>query len=321
MNSLLFKLAFDAPVHFGSSDGALSLYSSEEHFRADTLFSALCHTAIRSGNPGALERLCSCAHNGRLILSDAMPWRGDTLFLPKPIVSSEHTEEIPARLRKEIKKLKWISVTDFEAFSTSVAGGAPFVPKESPLFGVQQVFTKAAVQDGEDARPYDVGTFRFYENCGLWFLCLCDEDDAPWLEQLVTTLGCSGIGGKVSSGYGAFHVDDLIYLDDPFDEQTQWLADALHRDNGCALLLTTALPDDAELESALDGACYRLVRRGGFVQSEEYSDEPMKKETQYYLAAGSTVRNRFCGSLFDVGKSGDHPVFRYSKPLFLGVAL
>lgn len=45
MSYLLFKLAFDAPVHFGPSDSALSLYTSEEFFRADTLFSALCHTA------------------------------------------------------------------------------------------------------------------------------------------------------------------------------------------------------------------------------------------------------------------------------------
>lgn len=321
MNCLLFKLGFDAPVHFGSSDGALSLYSSEELFRADTLFSALCHTALHSGGSCSLNRLCEAAAGGSLLLSDAMPWQGETLFLPKPIISAEHTEEIPARLRKEIKKLKWISVMDFEAFSSSVAGGTPFVPKENPVFGVQQVFTKAAVQDGEDALPYDVGTFRFYDDCGLWFLCLCDEADAQWLEDLVTALGYSGIGGKVSSGYGAFHVEDLVYLDEPFDQQTQWLADALHRDAGRFLLLTTALPEDAELETVLDGACYQLVRRGGFVQSENYSEEPMKKDTQYFLAAGSTLRTRFRGALFNVGKAGNHPVLRYSKPLFLGVSL
>lgn len=321
MNYLLFKLAFDAPVHFGSSDGALSLYSSDEFFRADTLFSALCHTALRSGGPDMLNRLCETAAGGSLLLSDAMPWKGEHFFLPKPMISAEHTEEIPARLRKEIKKLKWISVEDFEAFSSSVAGGAPFSPKEKPAFGIQQVFTKAAVQDGQDALPYDVGTFRFYNDCGLWFLCLCKEDDAQWLAELVTALGYSGIGGKVSAGYGAFHVEDLIYLDEPFDPQTQWLADSLRRESGRFLLLTTALPEDAALASVLEGACYQLVRRGGFVQSESYSEAPMKKETQYFLAAGSTLRRRFRGELFNVGKAGNHAVLRYSKPLFLGVSL
>lgn len=75
MSYLLFKLAFDAPVHFGPSDSALSLYTSEDFFRADTLFSALCHTA-----GDELDRLVKSVQNDCLRFSDAMPWRGDTLF-------------------------------------------------------------------------------------------------------------------------------------------------------------------------------------------------------------------------------------------------
>lgn len=46
MNYFLFKLSFHTPCHFGSSDSALSLYTSEDHFCADTLFSA---SAIQRG--------------------------------------------------------------------------------------------------------------------------------------------------------------------------------------------------------------------------------------------------------------------------------
>ena len=46
MNYFLFKLRFETAVHFGPSDAALSLAASEEHVRADTLFSALCQTAL-----------------------------------------------------------------------------------------------------------------------------------------------------------------------------------------------------------------------------------------------------------------------------------
>ena len=46
MSCFLFSLRFTAPVHFGLSDAAMSLYASEETFRADTLFSALCHTVL-----------------------------------------------------------------------------------------------------------------------------------------------------------------------------------------------------------------------------------------------------------------------------------
>lgn len=46
MNYFLFKLQFDTAVHFGGADSALSLYTSEETLRADTLFSALCHETL-----------------------------------------------------------------------------------------------------------------------------------------------------------------------------------------------------------------------------------------------------------------------------------
>ena len=48
MNYFLFKLQFDTAVHFGGADSALSLYTSEETLRADTLFSALCHETLVS---------------------------------------------------------------------------------------------------------------------------------------------------------------------------------------------------------------------------------------------------------------------------------
>ena len=40
MNYSLIRLRFDGLAHFGTSDSALSLFTSEDHFYADTLFSA-----------------------------------------------------------------------------------------------------------------------------------------------------------------------------------------------------------------------------------------------------------------------------------------
>ena len=53
MDYYLYKLKFDGAVHFGQSESALSLYTTADHFRADTLFSALCHTA---GSASGLNR-------------------------------------------------------------------------------------------------------------------------------------------------------------------------------------------------------------------------------------------------------------------------
>ena len=131
----------------------------------------------------------------------------------------------------------------------------------------------------------------------------------------------SGIGGKTSAGYGSFEIEDVIFLDEPFDDQTEWLHDALARESNSYLLLTTALPETEDLEAVLEGAYYQLTRRGGFIQSETYAGEPQKKDTQYFLAAGSVLKRKFSGGLFNVGESGKHPVYRYSAPVLLGVSL
>ena len=44
-----------------------------------------------------------------------------------------------------------------------------------------------------------------------------------------------------------------------------------------------------------------------------------KKQTQFFLAAGSLFSQKYHGELFNVYNGGAHKVYRYSKPLFLGV--
>ena len=67
MNYFLFKLRFETAVHFGPSDAALSLAASEEHVRADTLFSALCQTALCLYGPEGVEELCGQVQEGKLL--------------------------------------------------------------------------------------------------------------------------------------------------------------------------------------------------------------------------------------------------------------
>ena len=129
MSCFLFSLRFTAPVHFGLSDAAMSLYASEETFRADTLFSALCHTALHAEGEAGVTRLCEAVRRGELTLSDAMPYCGDTFYLPKPFIHAPSSEELPAKQRKTMKKLRWLPMHAFERFSVSVHGGAAFVPE------------------------------------------------------------------------------------------------------------------------------------------------------------------------------------------------
>ncbi len=321
MNCFLYQLRFNTAVHFGGSESALSLYTSEDFFRADTLFSALCHTALQLHGERGLTRLLELAKNGELVLSDAMPWAGERYYLPKPYYAAQTARELPAEKRKAMKKLTWLPAERYDEYCQSLRTGEWF-ECEAVSTGTYSESTKAMVQEEGDALPYPVGLYWFRENCGLYFLAmLAEERDRAWLSELVSVLGVSGIGGKVSSGYGRFSVvkeQDLSRTQDPGES---CLYEALTRTGSHSVLLTTALPREEELEAALDGAGYRLVRRAGFVASNTYADGPRKKQTQYYLSAGSVLSNRFSGDVYQVGVGGTHPVYRYGKPMFLGVEL
>ena len=111
-----------------------------------------------------------------------------------------------------------------------------------------------------------------------------------------------------------------IYLNEPFDEQTEWMYHALSSEHAPYLLLSTSLPQADEMDNALESASFQLVRRSGFMASDRV-ETPLKKKTQYALSAGSVLQNRYQGALYDVGLSDVHPVYRYSKPIFMGVTL
>ena len=68
------------------------------------------------------------------------------------------------------------------------------------------------------------------------------------------------------------------------------------------------------------GGALQLARRGGFA-STEWMETLIKKQTQYFLTAGSVLQRTYQGKLYDVGIGVPHPVYRYSKPLFMGVTL
>lgn len=321
MNCLLYQLRFNSPVHFGSSDSALSLYTSQDHFQADTLFSALCHTALQLHGSDGLTKLLDLVKAGNLLLSDSMPWAENTFYLPKPCYTAQTDRELPADKRKAIKKLAWVPAHRMDEYCDALKKGFLF-ECEQVSFGKATELTKAMVPEQGDAKPYPVGLFHFRENCGLYFLAaLADQRDRSWLTALIEALGLSGIGGKVTSGYGKFSITCILDLNNAAQIQWSRLSALSAQESPSYMLLTSSLPRDDELESALEGASFQLIRRAGFVASDTYASSPRKKQTQHYLSPGSVVKTCFSGELYQIGDPCTHPVYRYSKPLFLGVNL
>ena len=120
-----------------------------------------------------------------------------------------------------------------------------------------------------------------------------------------------GRGGKKSTGLGKYILRPVKLL--------EALERHLKKDADRNILLSVGLPQDKELENALEGASYQLIKRSGFVSSDTYAEELRKKKDLYVFAAGSCFEHRFEGDIYDVSDNGSHPVYRYAKPLFMGV--
>ena len=311
----LYKLEFSTPVHFGAGDYTHSVESCRMCFAADTFFSALCSIAVKTGEVDKLVRLI---RNGSLRFSDSFPYKGSELWLPKPILSpkTEHTGN-PSD-KKIMKKLAYIPASSYTNYVDSLCGRGSFTP-DSALndFGVFQIATKAAI-GSDEATPYSVATFRFHDDCGVWLVIGYEKnEDEKFVEKLVKLLGLGGIGGKVSSGYGSFSLASVI-TPEYANASEKALFTMLNKNTGRFITLTTAYAEDSALDRILEGAEYKLVRRGGYAFSETCT-KILKKQTGYMFASGSAFTSKFEGMMPDVGRNMPHPVLRYGYPIFIGV--
>lgn len=323
MHYFLYKLEFLTAVHFGQSDSALSLYTSMNHFYADTLFSALCHTAVSMFGEAGAEELCRQVRDNELLLSDSMPWKEDDYYLPKPLTTYENGSMTTSKQRKAIKRLEWVPVKAMNEFIDYVHGGPEYkIEKYELSLGCYTEVTRAKCAEGEDTLPYQVGVYYYEKDCGLYFIAgMESEEQKSKFDILMEALGWSGIGGKTSSGCGRFKIREIVNLNKAEGEQEKWLMKRLQQNSGTIMLLTTSIPSEDEFaamkENLLEQACYQVIRRGGFVNTGRTETSNYKKKVQFFFQAGSTFAKPFQGDLFQMADR----VFRYSKPIYLEVSI
>ncbi|MEN6380241.1 MAG: type III-A CRISPR-associated RAMP protein Csm4 [Synergistaceae bacterium] len=323
MNYSLSKLLFMTPLHAGNSDRASSLDASEMSLCADTLFSALCCTADIDSGEAAARELCEWASEGQLYLSDMMPYHKENFYIPRPYLLPRIQRSDVRADRKAMKNLKFLPLVDLPDYIAHMTDGSDFSPEGIfSDFGVYDSVAKVSLKGMEVSSPYSVGTFSFDKDCGLYFIMASPcEDILEKMERLVILLGLSGIGGKVSSGYGKFRLAEDPYIFDgesAEDGEIRILQRMLSEEFPSYMSITTSLPNGDEMEKALAGSSYSVRRRGGFVRTRALKSAS-KKETQFFLGAGSVFKTKFEGGMYSVSKNAGHPVLRYSKPIFLGV--
>lgn len=302
----LYKLSFSTGVHIG--DG--TLYGSRNTFGADVLFSALCIEAVKRGDK-SIEKLLEYVNNGSLVISDALPYIMDRLFIPKPIMHIEQRSNQSEILSGKVyKKVKYIDIEDFDEYMN----GSFDVSKalDEDCLGYAETRDNVAIRGLEESLPYRVGVYNYRQGSGLYIIIGVESEQvSEFFEELIVEVALAGIGGKRNSGLGKFEVIKSAISNE--------FVDRLSSKFDYYMLLSAGLPNEEDMDRVIKGASFKISVRSGFVQSDTYSDGYLRKKDTYLIDTGSVVKEPFEGQVINVASKGNHPVYRYAKPLLLGV--
>lgn len=308
MKYAVYKLYFGTGLHIGNR----SLIDGEYIINSDTIFSALCHEALKAGGKQYIEKLIDLAKNNSIHISDTMPFIKDNLYVPKPLKPVAIEEQGDSIKKKAFKKLKYIPIQKLNTYMKGNLDPEAEVNIFSEL-GKYEVKTQVWITGTEETKPYSVGIYKFNENNGLYIVVgYNDNKDLDFIESLILSLSYTGIGGKRSSGLGKF---DIEVSKSPVE-----LIQRLNEQNANSYMtISSCMAKETEIEHVLNDAYYLLNKRSGFVSSTNYAEGNLKKKDFYVFKSGSCFKVRFSGDIYDVSHKGNHPVYRYSKPMFLGV--
>ncbi len=309
MQYSLIKCTFSTPIHIGTSTMGNALQKTDYSVCADTLYSAICHEAVKRDS---LLELTEAVEEGKVCISDMLPFKNDILYVPKPIFykQREDTNDEKSSAKKKLKRLQFIPANMIDQFMNGDVG------KLLDSGMIDNTFGKASVRQCVSitmSTPYQIGIYQFAPNCGLYIVVGWEmEKQYATIKRLVTNLGYCGIGGKRNAGLGKFTCEFLA-LPEYYLEMLE------NKTAETQMLISCMLPQDDDLEKVLDGAWYQLIRRGGFVTSQTYLRKQVKKKTCYLFKAGSCFMYREQGHIMDAGKGGNHPVWKYAKGMYVGV--
>jgi CRISPR-associated protein Csm4 len=178
------KLKFRTPIRIGEL--GIGLESTSEILHSDTLFNAIANALVNIN--GDLEEFVERIRSGELKISSAFPFRGDTYYLPLPILPYD----------KKIKA-KFVSKDDFEMLIAGEMIDAK--PEDMPykVYDLPKVLIDRATAN---TSIYYVSLVRFERNCGLYFIV--DGNGKKLIEPALKYLEDEGIGGKRTWGLGRF---------------------------------------------------------------------------------------------------------------------
>lgn len=277
-----------------------------------------------------------------LLHSSIFPRLGDVPLLPRPSLPLDMLDgKLSERIGKGFKRLRylspalfmavctnqpitepplimqdgkvWITITEAETLpepwkrkpnESDVAWQARL--QETRIWSIASIPRVTVDRVTSASAYYEVGRVTYASGAGLALLVrFNDPATKPYFELLLTLLGESGLGGRRSSGYGAF-----AYTSGTLPPYS--LASVGRR----AVLLSRYIPNTGELQALTsESAAYQLVNVGGWLYSVGHPAQ--RRQRVRMVTEGSVLdvsRVAVRGEIVDVRpnyakSTHEHPVF------------
>lgn len=337
----LYKLKPTTPMRFGIDKASSGLATTNFTANADTVFSAICNEWVMIHGEDMLKDLIEAAKEGEFLLSDLLPYKNVTdpegniedckIYVPKPVVyfeadKAQSESRGDSVTKKKMKKVSHIDVSKLEEYFQFIRTGVDldFAMDPNEIYGELQT-TKVALTYTKESLPYQVASIRFKKNAGLCLVVKLEEDLKEYFDDVMDSLGTTGIGGKRSSGFGKFEIEeDEIELVEGFAvyDSDKALSRMLSQEGNGYIAISSVLPSEEDMEVLNDkNSFYQLMIRKGFIYSRSYAENNLKRKQLVMIKSGAYLSGKAEGSIADTGSFGKHEVYRYGKGMYLGVRI
>lgn len=331
MNYCIYQLKFLQGVHFGESAQKAGLESTAMTCHADTLFSALTQECLALYDERTVWQWVEWAQEGKLLLSSLMPYDTNHFYLPRPHLPRRTDRAAVSGLgdpgeRKRMNQLRWIPIDEMHRYMAYI-GGADYKLSPEPSFGRAELLKRVNLRDEEKSQPYAMSAFYFHPDVGLYVIVGCEEPAGfKLLDTLFHSLALTGLGGKRNLGMGCFKIQrgriDLSErgtLDQELGLLAEWLSAPESR---VYMAISPVLPHEEErsgIKERLLG--YSLLERRGFIQSEIYREQNLKRRPCVMLEPGFCVTQPVRGCVLDLRpEKFSHAVYRYGMGMYISLA-
>lgn len=328
MKYYIFPFTFTSSVHFGNTSEGGSLDKVQLTISSDTFVSA-CVNEI-GHNQAEIEWLLQSLRVDDIKISSLFPFtnlhKQIELFVPRPICETQKKhisiidKDTLLKRVKDQKKLKKIGYIRASNLYNNVGAYSPFSMIEEPFFGQYLTAHRVALRE-EKSNPYVVGSFKFAKNAGLYSIVGVKRiEDLDRVKRIFESLSYTGIGGKRSSGFGQFIVEDEFELDTipAYGSDAVALYNLLRQKGSMYMSISAITPKIDEINIVSEGT-YKLIKRSGFVYSESIS-APYKRNSFYALQEGSCMPYPLEGQMVELhSDKSPHPIYKNMKGFWLGV--